>query len=642
MAGAANARPVVVAHIRSLPDLWRLFAPLVLAIGVSLALLVGVYLSLSRHAIRYDIGSDPVPVTTGVYGGERYGDLSYVYTSGDAAFDLAQTGAGRFAVRLRIGAPLSPDPLAVPASLSSGVSSVALGTVTPPRVYHLLLPAAPQGDIRFHLLSGTTRIGDDPRPLGLLLDRLEARALEPLTPPRSLLLSIPLALALLWAGLIRLEIAYRRKVLLLLAASGLLGLVALLRHADPPATIHPWTLVVPSLFLSLAIGLRRFEGPRVATPLRDVIALFVGWRLAIWIVAALGMWYSSSLYRVGEALSDWGRVIERQDMLARLLLHTWRQWDGDHYIEIARDGYTFYGDRWPRIVWFPLYPLLIRLLAWPVGGSEVLIALLISHVAFFAALLGLYELLARDFDRSVAYRTLVILLAFPVSFYFGTAYTESLALALTVAALWALRRQRWWLAGAAGFFLALTRLPGVLIAPILALTYLQHHGWRWRALLRPPIAAVLLPPLGLGFFMLYQWWRFDEPFAFLIAQRNWEQSLSPPWAMPLRTLDLIRYSESDWPSKVFQLVTWAVFLGLSVLAGFRLPLVYGLIMLLLLPPFLINRSESLPRYVLLHIPAFVVLALLSRRRWVWGTMLSVMLILNALAVLLFVNAFWVG
>src|SRR3712207_7904720 len=54
---------------------------------------------------------------------------------------------------------------------------------------------------------------------------------------------------------------------------------------------------------------------------------------------------------------------------------------------------------------------------------------------------------------------------------------------------WALRRQRWWLAGIAGFLLALTRLPGVLTAPIILLMYLDHERWRWQRMGRELLAA---------------------------------------------------------------------------------------------------------------------------------------------------------
>ena len=41
----------------------------------------------------------------------------------------------------------------------------------------------------------------------------------------------------------------------------------------------------------------------------------------------------------------------------------WLHWDTRHYIGIAQDGYTAVGDERLRLVFFPLYPLLMRLVS---------------------------------------------------------------------------------------------------------------------------------------------------------------------------------------------------------------------------------------------------------------------------------------
>ncbi len=230
---------------------------------------------------------------------------------------------------------------------------------------------------------------------------------------------------------------------------------------------------------------------------------------------------------------------------------------------------------------------------------------------------------------------------FPTSFYFGAGYSESLALIFVVAAIWALRRHYWWLAGLAGGFLSLTRVPGVFIAPVLALSYLQHCRWRWRAV-RPAFLAVLLPPLGLALFMLFQWRRFDTPFAFLIAQKDWDNYLSPPWVMPSQLLIRLRTS-FDWPITLFQIVVWITFIGLTLYAAVRLPLAYGLTaVLLIVPPYLSSWFRSLPRHILIVFPCFVAMALLTEQTWIRRLLIAVMLVLLAIGTMLYVNGFWVA
>src|SRR5262249_19566086 len=161
----------------------------------------------------------------------------------------------------------------------------------------------------------------------------------------------------------------------------------------------------------------------------------------------------------------------------------------------------------------------------------------------------LYDLLAHDFGRALAYRSLLLLLLAPTSFFFAAAYSESLALLLLVAALWAIRRERWWLAGAVGFLLALARLPGVLIAPIILFAFLHRLGRRGAAL-GSLVLAARLPPIGLGLFLLFQWQHFGPPFAFMLAQRSWKNQLSPPWVIPQKLATEILQAE-NWPLAIF-------------------------------------------------------------------------------------------
>lgn len=97
-----------------------------------------------------------------------------------------------------------------------------------------------------------------------------------------------------------------------------------------------------------------------------------------------------------------------------------------------------------------------------------------------------------------------------------------------------------------------------------------------------------------------------------------------------------------WTTRVFQLLVWLTFAGLTAVALRRLPLVYGLTTIAMLAPaYLTNVSHSLPRYVLLALPAFIAAAvLIERLPMLLATPLA--LILLAWATALFVNGFFVG
>ena len=374
-------------------------------------------------------------------------------------------------------------------------------------------------------------------------------------------------------------------------------------------------------------------------PLVRIAAVFVVWRLALSLVAGASLWYSAALYPYGKLISWNGSILDRVDVVRRALVDNWTVWDGDYYKAIALHGYTFRDAAWPSIPFFPLYPALIRLVLPIFGGNAALAAVLVANLAMVCAIMLLHSLVQSDFGEARADRTIYVLLVFPTSIFFAASYTESLALALMVAVIWALRQQRWWLAGIAGFFLALTRLPGVLAAPIILLTYFEHQRWRWQHI-RWEILAAGLPALGLGVFMLYQWRRFGTPLAFLIAQAQWEQHLSPPWAIPLSLL--ARLQLEGLAIYALHLAIWGLFIVLAIVAWRRLPRLYSLVLLLLVPAYLASWAFSIGRHVLIGFPAFVVLAMWSETRWVWWLLVGISLPLLVICAALFVNTFWVG
>jgi hypothetical protein len=400
-----------------------------------------------------------------------------------------------------------------------------------------------------------------------------------------------------------------------------------------------WLIGTASLLL-LTVTLYRAEYWRFLRPLPRILVVLAVWRFVLWIWGGIATWYSTPINSIGPALTTGGAINPRDHFIYRTLVYSWMQWDSGYYRAIAVDGYNT-TDTFPRIAFFPLFPALIRIVRPLLGGDASTAAIVVSNVALVVGVLLLYDLARCDFGHSVAYRSVVFLLIFPTSFFFVSGYSESVGLALLCGAIWAIRRQRWWIAGIAGFFLALSRLPGVMLAPILAVAYLQEHHWHWRSIKRPPFLVVVLPLVGLACFILYQWWRFDEPLAFLRVQAAWDNHLRMPWRTPFELLTTIP-TNPGWPLRVGQLLVWFCFIGLSIQALRHMPLVYGLTMVLILLPPYFSSNESLPRYVLLAFPGFIMMALMIKRKWLYVLLLGTMTILCAISTMLFVNKFWIA
>ncbi|MCJ7621462.1 MAG: hypothetical protein MUP64_14720, partial [Anaerolineae bacterium] len=107
--------------------------------------------------------------------------------------------------------------------------------------------------------------------------------------------------------------------------------------------------------------------------------------------------------------------------VAELLLGAWQRFDTLWYLRIAAQGYAPHDG---STVYFPLYPMLIRLLGTLFAGNYLLAALVISNLAFVGVLFCLYRLTERQFGGMGARRSTLYLAIFPTAFFFLAAYTE--------------------------------------------------------------------------------------------------------------------------------------------------------------------------------------------------------------------------
>src|SRR5947209_1074568 len=178
----------------------------------------------------------------------------------------------------------------------------------------------------------------------------------------------------------------------------------------------------------------RREGSRLASLLdARLVALMLA-------VKALVLVYGAQAYVVSSnhslaSLYDW--------------LSIWNRWDAPHYLDIARAGYVAEGLEARWIVFYPLYPWLVRACAF-VLQDELVSAFFVSAVASLAAGLLLYRLAELDEQDTTARASVFFMFVFPTSYFLHIGYTESLFITLSVGAFLAARVRRWWLAGLLG------------------------------------------------------------------------------------------------------------------------------------------------------------------------------------------------
>src|SRR5262249_49076247 len=153
---------------------------------------------------------------------------------------------------------------------------------------------------------------------------------------------------------------------------------------------------------------------------------------------------------------------------------------------------------------FPLFPLLLRGAA-KITGEYPLTGMALSNLFFFLALIVVYKSAAAFGYDGCGDATVFFIAAFPVSYFFSLAQTESLFLLLTAASLYAARRDYWWIAGACGALASATRLAGIFLLIPLAILWWQRtgealHGRNLRS--RVNVLALVFMPGGLVAFMI--------------------------------------------------------------------------------------------------------------------------------------------
>ena len=151
---------------------------------------------------------------------------------------------------------------------------------------------------------------------------------------------------------------------------------------------------------------------------------------------------------------------------ANELVNLQARWDTDFYHQIATVGY-----RWDpsaflhqNVVFFPLYPLLMRWGGALLGGHPLLAGTVISLAAFAGAIALLYRMTVLELGEEKAWPVILLLSTYPFALFYSVVYTESLFLFLTVGAFYAMRRRHLLLAALAGLVAGLTRPNGLWLA----------------------------------------------------------------------------------------------------------------------------------------------------------------------------------
>ena len=324
------------------------------------------------------------------------------------------------------------------------------------------------------------------------------------------------------------------------------------------------------------------------------------------------------------------------------LLWSWANFDGVHYLLLAEKGYAFGLTQ----AFFPLYFLLIR---WGniLINNRLLVGLTVSHLSFIGAIWMFYKLTRLDFSEKTAKKTVLALVLFPTAFFFLSLYTESWFLFLLLSSFYLARKKEWIKAGLIGAIASASRIIGVFLIP--ALLYQWWKNKQKRNLSQ--LVGAVLPAGGLLAYMIYLQIKFGDPLMFAHVQEGFGAGRTTSGFILLyqvfwRYLKMIFTVDPANPiyfTVWLELLSAIFFLGLLAYAwrkGIRKSYLIFAVFAYLLPT-LTGTFSSMPRYVLVLFPAFMVLGSIKNRYlyWAWIT-ISILLLL--ITTMLFTRGYWVA
>lgn len=288
---------------------------------------------------------------------------------------------------------------------------------------------------------------------------------------------------------------------------------------------------------------------------------------------------------------------------------SWNWWDAPHYIYLAQNWYTNVGDEANFIVFFPLYPLLLKpffFLFNPVWAGIIL-----SSFCFILGCLVFYKLVEHYFSAQIAKRAVFVLSIFPTSYFFNAPYTESLFLLVSASSFYFASKKNYLLSGAFAGLSTLTRPFGILILPTLLYHWFTNSKKPLNlALLAIPTVAALIIYLEINYEV------YDNFFQFLTIQReHWHKSFNFPWSGLVSTWEIALSGPIN--NYTFNL-RWVEALSLTFAWGilpfilWKTPkpwFIFSLLSVLLFSS--TTFVLSTPRYLLSLFPIFVILAMLK-------------------------------
>lgn len=382
---------------------------------------------------------------------------------------------------------------------------------------------------------------------------------------------------------------------------------------------------------------------KIPPEIKHILLLFFITRIVLTIIGVLShiVFESSLIQAVYDPFHGKNYI---WDFSKHLWLNIWGRWDTGWYLDIAKNWYSTVPNAagQTNYAFFPFYPLLIKLLGIFIGNYYIA-GLIISNISLIIACIFLYKLVRIDYEHKIAIRTITFLFLFPSAFILSGVFTEALFLALIIMCFYYARKENWRLAGILGFLLSLTRNIGVVIILPLLYEYLKERNFRIKKI-KPDIVFLLLIPLGLFVFAVYNYFSTGDFLFFLHTQQiGWGTTFRNPLGVLFGSIFWYILGRYGVGIEVFFNGIFSLLIITILLLFYRkLRFSYWLLgMLLIFIPLCGNYAGmcSILRFSLVIFPLYILFAKLTQNFYAEQLLTILLALLQGFLMVLWVNGF---
>lgn len=368
--------------------------------------------------------------------------------------------------------------------------------------------------------------------------------------------------------------------------------------------------------------------------MKKVAILFAIWMIVINVFAVIGL---NRLNLKGDTAYDWidPNGFRQEQQWGPVSLRA--QWDSFWYTDIAENGYSFKGwGELSNIVFFPVYPLLLKIVSTVMLGNVVLAGWMVSAAFLLLALYYLFRLVKEFHPELDPYLPIVFLLIFPTAFFFNAVYTESTFLFFSVVTFYYALKKNFLAAGVFGLCAALTRVTGVLLFTPVLFEFAKDRNFDARRIFNVQVLPIFLIPVGLISFFLYHYLKFGNFLLFFKVESWWGRTF---------TVNESHFSLSSNPA-IANLLLDVMFVAIGVVSIYymfkRLRTSYALYTIATMIVALgTGTLMSIGRYISVLFPIYLFAASI-KNKYVQQCWILVSILLLGLYTILFVNGYWAG